>query len=95
MIEDEEQIEEELGGGMEIRVGSGPEDEADELIETPLGAYSTRAFVQERDGSSRQTFIWAAPDLNHLPLRIEQKRNGETRMVFLLESVDWVSAPTE
>ena len=25
----------ELGGGMEIRVGSGPEDEADELIELP------------------------------------------------------------
>jgi ATP-dependent Lon protease len=35
LIEDEEQIEEELGGGMEIRVGSGPEDEADELIELP------------------------------------------------------------
>jgi ATP-dependent Lon protease len=35
LIEDEEQIEEELGGGMEIQVGSGPEDEADELIELP------------------------------------------------------------
>ncbi len=34
MIEDEGQIEEELGG-MEIRVGSGPEDEAEELTELP------------------------------------------------------------
>jgi ATP-dependent Lon protease len=33
-MEDEGQIEEELGG-MEIRVGSGPEDEADELTELP------------------------------------------------------------
>ena len=34
MIEDEAQIEEELGG-MEIQVESGPDDEADELIELP------------------------------------------------------------
>ena len=34
MTEDEGQIEEELGG-MEIRVGSGPEDEAEELTELP------------------------------------------------------------
>ncbi len=34
MIEDEDQIEEEPGG-MEISVGSGPEDEADELTELP------------------------------------------------------------
>jgi len=34
LIEDEGQIEEELGG-MEIRVGSGPEDEAEELTELP------------------------------------------------------------
>ena len=34
MTEDEGQIEEELGG-MEIRVGSGPEDEAEELSELP------------------------------------------------------------
>lgn len=69
--------------------------EADEVIETPLGAYSARAFVQEREGSSRQTFIWTAPELRQLPLRIEQKRNGETRMAFLLESVDWAGAPAD
>ncbi len=34
MVEDEDQIEEELGG-MEIRVGSGPEDEAEEFTELP------------------------------------------------------------
>lgn len=34
MIEDEAQIEEELGG-MEIQVESGPDDEADELVELP------------------------------------------------------------
>jgi hypothetical protein len=64
--------------------------DADERIETPLGEFATRAFIQERVGSSRQTLIWAAPELHHLPIRIEQKREGETRTVLLLESVDWL-----
>ncbi len=69
--------------------------EADELIQTPLGEFSTHAFAQERVGSSRQILIWAAPKLHQLPVRIEQKRDGKTRVVFLLESVDWLSASAE
>jgi hypothetical protein len=64
------------------------------VLETPLGQFETEAFIQERSGSSRQTFIWAAPDLHHLPVRIEQKRAGQTRTVLLLESVDWLDAAT-
>ena len=69
--------------------------EADELTQTPLGEFSTHAFAQERVGSSRKILIWAAPKLHQLPVRIEQKRDGKTRVVFLLESVDWLSAPAE
>jgi len=69
-------------------------EEPNTVLETPLGEFSTVAFIQERSGSSRQTFIWAAPELHHLPVRIEQKREGQTRSVLLLESVDWLDAAT-
>ncbi|MFL2547372.1 MAG: DUF3108 domain-containing protein [Candidatus Rariloculaceae bacterium] len=67
----------------------------DEIIEVPLGEFSTNVFVQEREGSSRQTFLWAAPELHMLPVRIEQKRNGESRAVLQLESVEWLGEPIE
>jgi len=59
-------------------------------LETHLGALATQAFIQQRAGSSRQTLLWTANELHHLPVRIEQKRNGETRTVFVLESVTWL-----
>ena len=61
-----------------------------EQLETSLGVLETQAFVQQRAGSSRQTLLWMASELHHLPVRIEQKRNGETRTVFLLQSVEWL-----
>ncbi len=66
---------------------------ADTLLETPFGILETRALIQERVGSSRRILVWAAPELHYLPARIEQQRNGETRTVMLLESVEWLDAP--
>lgn len=65
--------------------------ESDQRVQTALGKFSTRVFVQEREGSSRQTLIWAAPKLHQLPVRIEQKNDSETHTVFLLESINWRS----
>jgi hypothetical protein len=59
-------------------------------LETSLGVLETQAFVQQREGSSRQTLLWMASQLHHLPVRIEQQRNGETRTVFSLQSVEWL-----
>jgi len=65
---------------------------ADKLLETPFGELATQAFIQERPGSSRRTLLWAAPELHYLPARIEQVRDGETKVVLLLESVEWLRA---
>ncbi|MGI9257692.1 MAG: DUF3108 domain-containing protein [Gammaproteobacteria bacterium] len=64
--------------------------EGTELVETALGTFNARIGMQQRDGSSRQTLIWTAPELNHLPVRIEQRRNGETRLEFRLLSLEWL-----
>lgn len=55
----------------------------------PIGAGSvaTRILTQQRAGSSRTTWLWVAPELRFLPVRIEQRRDGEVQTVFELVSV--------
>jgi len=57
--------------------------------------YETIKVVQQRQGSSRHMILWLAPELRHLPVRIEQRRGDETLMAFLLESVQGLSASDE
>jgi hypothetical protein len=59
----------------------------EESITTAAGRFETRTYMQQREGSSRATVIWAAPALEHLPVRVERQRNGETETALLLESV--------
>ena len=58
-----------------------------EHLQTPLGELATLRYRQQRQGSSRSLALWAAPALQYLPARIEQRRGDETRAVFILESV--------
>jgi uncharacterized protein DUF3108 len=56
-------------------------------IATGLGSIETRLFTQQRAGSSRATWLWVAPGLEFLPVRIEQRRDGEVQTSFTLVSV--------
>jgi len=58
-----------------------------ETLSTPAGTYDTIKVVQRRQGSSRHTLIWLAPALQHLPVKIEQRRDDEILTTLLLESV--------
>lgn len=55
----------------------------------PAGKESvaTRILTQQRAGSSRVTTLWVAPGLRFLPVRIEQRRDGEVQTAFELVSV--------
>jgi len=59
---------------------------------TGLGALATRSLMQQREGSSRSTWLWMAPELQFLPARIEQHRNGEVYTAFSLLSVSGLAA---
>jgi hypothetical protein len=61
-------------------------------ITTKAGSHATRAFTQQRAGSSRTTQLWVAPDLKYLPVRIEQRRDGEVQTALALVSVDGLTA---
>jgi hypothetical protein len=67
-------------------------DSGPATLATGVGSLETRLFVQQRAGSSRSTWMWAAPTLSFLPVRIEQRRNDEVQTSFLLQSVDGLEA---
>ena len=59
---------------------------------TGAGTLETVRFSQHRDGSSRTTILWLAPELAYLPVRIEQTRDGEVETVFTLEGVSEIDS---
>jgi hypothetical protein len=63
-------------------------DNGTATITTTAGTHETRIFTQQRAGSSRTTQVWLAPDLQFLPVRIEQRRDGEVQTALALVSVD-------
>jgi hypothetical protein len=67
-------------------------DNGTATITTQAGSHATRVFTQQRAGSSRTTQIWAAPDLAFLPVRIEQRRDGEVQTALALVSVDGLTS---
>jgi hypothetical protein len=66
------------------------EDQGDAQTPTGMGALKTRAFMQQRQGSSRVNWVWAVPTLKYLPARIEQRRNGEVNSAFTLQKAQGI-----
>jgi len=61
-------------------------------LETGVGSLETRIFIQQRAGSSRSTWMWVAPTLGFLPVRVEQRRDNEVQTAFLLSGVEGLAA---
>ncbi|TDJ14092.1 MAG: DUF3108 domain-containing protein [Gammaproteobacteria bacterium] len=59
-----------------------------QVLNTALGSIETQAFTRRRQGSSRGLLLWVAPQLSFLPVRMEQQKNGQTEMAFILQSVE-------
>ena len=67
-------------------------DSGPATLATGVGSLETQLFVQRRAGSSRSTWLWVAPTLGFLPVRVEQRRGDEVQTAFLLQSVDGLAA---
>jgi hypothetical protein len=46
-------------------------------LETPLGKLQTLRVERIRDNGSRQTIMWHAPELDYLPVQMEQYKRGD------------------
>jgi hypothetical protein len=68
----------------------GFEDKGEAQTETGLGTLATHAYLQHREGSSRTTYLWVAPQLNYLPARIEQRKDNEVQTSLTLMSVEGI-----
>jgi hypothetical protein len=67
-------------------------DNGTAAMQTGIGSVATRILTQQRLGSSRATWLWVAPELRFLPIRIEQRRDGEVQTAFELIRVDGLEA---
>ena len=66
-------------------------------IPTALGEVDTVIYRSDRKGSNGKGRIWQywyAPSLGWLPVRIEQREDGNTRMTFTLRALKWLAADT-
>lgn len=58
----------------------------EETLETPAGTFETVKINRVRDNNRRETFIWCAPDLHYLPVRIWQREKDDAEYQSDLES---------
>ena len=52
-------------------------DAGKKSVKTRAGAYEVVGIQHQREGSSRVTTLWCAPELDYLPVVIEQHRKGK------------------
>jgi hypothetical protein len=58
----------------------------EETLELPTGMLKTVKVVKLRNDNPRKTFVWCAPELNYLPVRIWQREKDDTEYMSELES---------
>jgi hypothetical protein len=49
-----------------------------ETLELPAGTFETVKILKLRENKNRETFVWCAPALNYLPVRIWQREKDDT-----------------
>lgn len=52
-------------------------NEGTQKLNTKLGTFKTVVVRRVREGSSRETLTWFAPELNYVPVQIEQLKRGD------------------
>ena len=63
-----------------------------ETLELPAGTFKTVKITKLRDNKKRETYIWCAPELNYLPVRIWQREKDEA--IYQSDLMSFVSTPT-
>ncbi len=68
----------------------GFDDNGEAQTDTGLGKLATHCYIQHREGSSRKTYLWVAPQLDFLPARIETRKDDEVQTALTLVSVEGI-----
>jgi len=62
--------------------------EGEETINTRVGEINTVKYSQQREGSSRTTYIWFSTDHDYAPVELERVRNGKTFSTLKLTTLE-------
>src|SRR4029078_7463376 len=65
----------------------GFEDKGEAQTDTGLGKLATHCYIRHREGSSRTTYLWVAPQLDYLPARIETRKDDEVQTALTMMSL--------
>lgn len=60
----------------------------EETVSVPAGDFKTVKVARRRPGSSRSSLLWCAPELDYLPVRLEQLKDGEVIATLELTAID-------
>lgn len=66
-----------------------------ETLELPAGQFETVKLTMLRDNTKRETYLWCAPQLNYLPVRIWQREKDDAIYQSDLESYTDTSAAVQ
>ena len=58
-----------------------------EIIKTKIGEIETVKYSQNREGSSRTTFIWFSTEHDYVPIELQRVKNGKTISTVKLQSL--------
>ena len=58
-----------------------------ETINTPLGELQSLKFIHHKEGSERSVTLWCAPQLQFLPVKVENDEKDGSRTVAIVKSV--------
>ena len=68
----------------------------EETLQLPAGTFDTVKLIKVRENNKRETYIWCAPELNYLPVRIWQREKDDSEYQSDLESfTDTLRIPAE
>jgi len=61
-----------------------------ETIETPLGIFESIKLERRKDDEENTTYTtWYAPELHYLPVKFENREDGDVELSIILEEVKW------
>ena len=55
-----------------------------ERLVTPAGSYDTLKLERLRDNNKRSTYLWCAPKLHNLPVRVDQREEDDSKFSMVL-----------
>ncbi len=67
-----------------------------EKVETTLGTFDTVRIesLPGRPNEKRRTIFWSAPELNYMPVKVQQSKRGGATYTMVLEDLQGVESPT-